>query len=72
MRFAVFPHGRDLMLNILENDGVRTLHFGSFAVQGATRIDQPNDIELEYVQQMMMWLLFRDNAAHIVQRVTAR
>jgi spermidine synthase len=67
MRFAVFPHGRDLMLNILENDGVRTLHFGSSVVQGAMRINQPNDIELEYVQQMMMWLLFRDNAAHIVQ-----
>lgn len=55
------------MLNILENDGVRTLHFGSTAVQGAMRIDQPVDIELEYVQQMMMWLLFRDDVAHIAQ-----
>lgn len=55
------------MLNILESDGVRTLHFGSSAVQGAMRTDRPNDIELEYVQQMMMWLLFRGDAAHIVQ-----
>lgn len=55
------------MLNILENDGVRTLSFGSSAVQGTMRIDRPNDIELEYVQQMMMWLLFRNDAAHIVQ-----
>ncbi|WP_017524181.1 rRNA adenine N-6-methyltransferase family protein [Pusillimonas noertemannii] len=55
------------MLNVLESDGVRTLHFGSLAVQGAMRIAQPDDIELEYVQQMMMWLLFRDQASHIVQ-----
>src|SRR3546814_5645107 len=55
------------MLNILESEGVRTVHFGSSAVQGAMRIDQPTNIELEYVQQMMMWLLFRDSASHIVQ-----
>lgn len=55
------------MLHILENDGIRTLNFSSCAVQGAMRISRPNDIELEYVQQMMMWLLFRDDAAHIVQ-----
>lgn len=55
------------MLNILESDGVRTLHFGTPVVQGAMRIDRPHDIELEYVQQMMMWLLFREDASHIVQ-----
>lgn len=60
-------HTHKIMLNILENEGVRTLHFGTPAVQGAMRIDRPNDIELEYVQQMMMWLLFRGDAAHIVQ-----
>lgn len=56
-----------IMLNILEFDGIRTLHFGTFAVQGAMRVDQPDHIELEYVQQMMMWLLFRGKANHIVQ-----
>ena len=55
------------MVNILELDGMRSMHFGTAAVQGTMRIDQPNKIELAYVQQMMMWLLFRDNAAHIVQ-----
>ena len=55
------------MLTILEGDGLRSLHFGSLAVQGAMRIDRPDDIELEYVQQMMMWLLFRESAGHIVQ-----
>ncbi|HUH86670.1 MAG TPA: spermidine synthase [Pusillimonas sp.] len=56
-----------IMLNIVESEGVRTLHFGSPVVQGAMRIDQPTNIELEYVQQMMMWLLFRENADHVVQ-----
>src|SRR5690606_32519277 len=54
-------------INLVEADGVRTLHFGSSAGQGAMRIKRPNDIELEYVQQMMLWLLFRSEAAHIVQ-----
>lgn len=54
-------------LNLAEADGVRTLHFGSSAVQGAMRLERPYDIELEYVQQMMLWLLFRPEAAHIVQ-----
>jgi spermidine synthase len=30
-------------------------------VQGAMRIAKPDNIELEYVQMMMMWLLFNDN-----------
>lgn len=55
------------MLNILESDGVRYLHFGTRAVQGAMRIDRPYDIELDYVQQMMMWLLFRNDCAHLLQ-----
>src|SRR5690606_8217037 len=55
------------MLNILEADGIRSLHFGTPAVQGAMRVAHPFDIELEYVRQMMMWLLFRDGAEHIVQ-----
>lgn len=55
------------MISILDYEGLRSLHFGTTVVQGVMRIDQPDKIELEYVQQMMMWLLFRDTATHIVQ-----
>ena len=55
------------MLTIFENNGMRSLHFGTPAVQGAMNVDRPDDIALEYVQQMMMWLLFREGAGHIVQ-----
>ncbi len=54
-------------VTIQEHLGVRTLHLSSDAIQGAMRLAMPNQIELEYVQQMMMWLLFREHAAHIVQ-----
>ncbi len=39
----------------------RTLHLGGTAwVQGSMRVDRPFEIELEYVQRMMAWLLFVD------------
>jgi len=37
---------------------VRYLHLGTPWVQGSMRIDAPFDIHLEYVQRMMVWLLF--------------
>jgi spermidine synthase len=37
---------------------VRTLHLGTEWVQGSMLIDAPFEIELEYVQRMMAWLLF--------------
>jgi len=39
-------------------DNVRTLHLGTEWVQGSMLLDAPFDIELEYVQRMMAWLLF--------------
>jgi spermidine synthase len=43
-----------------EEGGVRFLHFGTWWVQGAMRINKPDSIELEYAQQMMAGLLFLD------------
>jgi spermidine synthase len=42
-----------------EFDGVRYLHLGTPWVQGAMRIRKPRHIELEYVQRMMAWMLWR-------------
>lgn len=52
---------------ITEYRGVRSLHLGTSWVQGAMRLAKPDNIELEYVQMMMMWLLFNDSPRHIVQ-----
>lgn len=45
-------------VTLSEFDGVRLLHLGTEWVQGSMTIAKPFDIELEYVQRMMAWLLF--------------
>ena len=50
-----------------EFDGVRFLHLGTSWVQGAMRLSKPDAIELEYVQMMMMWTLFKLEPRRIVQ-----
>jgi spermidine synthase len=52
---------------ITEFEGVRSLHLGTSWVQGAMRLSKPDAIELEYVQMMMMWMLFLQHPRHIVQ-----
>ena len=47
-------------VNCSEHDGVRSLHLSTPWIQGTMRIDAPFEIELEYVQRMMVWLLFVD------------
>jgi len=52
---------------ITEFEGVRSLHLGTSWVQGAMRLTRPDAIELEYVQMMMMWMLFLPDPRRIVQ-----
>lgn len=52
---------------VTEFEGVRSLHLGTSWVQGAMRLSRPDAIELEYVQMMMMWMLFQCAPKHIVQ-----
>ena len=55
--------------------GVRSLHLmrasdqdmSTAPIQGSMRLAVPLQIELEYVQQMMLWLLFMPQPRHIVQ-----
>lgn len=49
-------------IDIREEAGVRTLHFGSSWIQGAMRIARPWNLELDYTKEMMASLLFRDAA----------
>ncbi|WP_298292795.1 spermidine synthase [Thiomonas sp.] len=57
-RRPVFP-----VPTLSEQDGVRHLHLGTPWIQGSMRIARPNDIELEYVQRMMAWMLLLPEAA---------
>lgn len=54
-------------VNFNDEGGVRYLNFGTPWIQGALRLERPNEIEVEYVQQMMLWTLFMDDPARICQ-----
>jgi spermidine synthase len=45
-------------VNFSDYGDTRYLHLGTEWVQGSMLLDKPFDIELEYVQRMMVWLLF--------------
>ncbi len=49
-------------VNFSDYGDIRYLHLGSVWIQGSMLMDKPYDIELEYVQRMMAWLLFVDPA----------
>ena len=50
-------------VNFSDWGDVRYLHLGTEWVQGSMKLDAPFEIELEYVQRMMAWLLFFDPAS---------
>jgi len=45
-------------VTLSEHDGIRDLHLDTPWIQGSMRIRAPTEIVLEYVQRMMVWLLF--------------
>ncbi len=53
----------EFAIEVREKDGLRTLHFESACVQGAMRVAQPWDLELEYTRVMMAGLLMRDDSS---------
>jgi spermidine synthase len=58
-------------VSVSDDGEVRHLHLGTPWVQGSMRVSDPFEIELEYVQRMMAWLLFVEPASvarrHAVQ-----
>ncbi|HEY0202047.1 MAG TPA: spermidine synthase [Burkholderiaceae bacterium] len=55
---AVLPE-----VDVSDDGEVRHLHLGTPWIQGSMRLDAPIDLELEYVQRMMAWLLFVEPAS---------
>lgn len=52
-----------MAIEISEEAGVRSLHFGSTWVQGSMRIARPWSLELDYTREMMASLLLRAEPA---------
>ena len=53
-----------LSIDIREEAGVRTLHFGSDWIQGAMRIARPWNLELDYTKEMMVSLFLREDSRY--------
>ena len=47
-------------VSVSEDGEVRHLHLGTPWIQGSMRIAAPFELELEYIQRMMAWLVFVD------------
>lgn len=53
-------HDDDGILEVIDRDGVRSLHFGSYPRQSSMRLVDPEKLELSYVRAMTSWLLFKE------------
>lgn len=54
-------------ITLSEEAGVRYLHFGSPWIQGAMRIGRPWALEIDYVRNMMAWMMFLAPPPRILQ-----
>lgn len=53
-------HDDDGVLEVVEMNGIRSLHFGSHSRQSSMSLAEPDKLELSYVRAMTSWLLFKD------------
>src|SRR5699024_8122956 len=58
---------RSAGISTYDEEGVRYLKFGTPWVQGAMRVNAPLVLEVEYIQQMMLWTLFMSSPKSICQ-----
>ena len=52
------------ILEVIESQGVRSLHFGTLPRQSAMLIQEPYRLYLDYARTMSAWLLFKDTLNH--------
>lgn len=57
-------HDDDGIIEVVEYQGVRSLHFGTSSRQSSIRLNDPERLELSYVKAMMGWLFFNDDPRH--------
>lgn len=53
-------HDDEGILEVVEHNGVRSLHFGSNSKQSSISLDDPETLQLPYAQAMTAWRLFKD------------
>jgi spermidine synthase len=58
-RVVYESHDDDGILEVVESEGVRSLHFGSFPRQSSMLLAEPDKLYLNYVRAMTSWMLFK-------------
>lgn len=53
-------HDDEGILEVVEQAGIRSLHFGSSSRQSAMAVDDPETLQLAYAKAMTAWRLFKD------------
>lgn len=59
-------HDDEGILEIVERNGVRSLHFGTLSRQSSMSLTDPEQLVLAYVRAMTAWLLFKDTVDEVL------
>lgn len=54
-------HDDDGVLEVVEKNGIRSLHFGSGSRQSSISLTEPEILQLPYIRAMASWLLFKNS-----------
>ena len=54
------------LIEVVETDGVRSLHFGTHPRQSSMLLNAPNELHSKYVRAMMIWLLFKNRPENVL------
>jgi spermidine synthase len=57
-------HDDEGVLEVVEEKGMRSLHFGSSSRQSSISLDDPESLQLPYTRAMTSWLLFKETVDH--------
>ena len=59
-------HDDEGIIEIVEAEGIRALHFGSSSRQSSMVIKQPEQLHSLYARAMMAWMLFKDHPGQVL------
>ena len=54
------------LIEIVETEDVRALHFGTHPRQSSMLINAPYELHSKYVRAMMAWLLFKEQPENVL------
>lgn len=59
-------HDEEGVLEVVERNGVRSLHFGSTSRQSSIDLNDPETLQLPYARAMASWLLFKTEPQNVI------